>query len=230
MADLSHWDFAEHFRGKEAAELIMGIPPEKNNGWEELLGGESGYTAKITPLLRRMERALNGGLNTLHAAAIWGGSAKDALITFPHVPCELHSETMVKARESATEFGLSLFKNHDWTGKFGNAYFSRSEIARWLDAIEMKSVYQFDRKLSTKPDADIETDIDPADLPDELHAANIAFRAVTNGYGDPLATFRNRLIGYLETNFPALSNDAVKRISTVANPDKTTGRKKSTTE
>jgi hypothetical protein len=150
MMDLSHWDFAEHFRGKEAAELIMGIPPEENSGWQELLGGERGYTAKITPLLRRMERALNGGLNTLHAAATWGGSAKDALIAFPLVPSELHSETMVKARESATEFGLSIFKNQDWTGKFGNAYFDRSEIARWLDAIGMKSVYQFDHK---QPDA-----------------------------------------------------------------------------
>ena len=230
MADLSHWDVAEHFRGKEAAELIMGIPPEENNGWEQLLGGTSGFTAKITPLLRRMERALNGGLNTLHAAATWGGNAKDALIIFPFVPTELPSETMERARESATEFGLSLFKNHDWTGKFGNAYFSRSEIARWLDAIEMKSVYQFDRKQPTKPDAAIATDIDPADLPEELHAANIAFRAVTNGHGDPLATFKNRLIGYLEKNFSGLGNEAVQRIAIVANPDKTTGRKKSSTQ
>ena len=76
----------------------------------------------------------------------------------------------------------------------------------------------------------MEFDIDPADLPDELSAANIAFRAVTNGHGDPLATFRNRLIGYLETNFPNLSDDAVKRIATVANPDKKTGRKKSNAE
>ena len=73
----------------------------------------------------------------------------------------------------------------------------------------------------------MKTDIDPADLPEELHAANIAFRAVTNGHGDPSATFRNRLIGYLETNFLGLSNDAVRRIATVANPDKTTGRPKS---
>ena len=71
----------------------------------------------------------------------------------------------------------------------------------------------------------METDIDPADLPEELHAANIAFRAVNNLYGDPSVTFRNRLISYLKTNFPDLSSDAVKRIATVANPDKAPGRK-----
>jgi hypothetical protein len=70
-------------------------------------------------------------------------------------------------------------------------------------------------------------DIDPADLPDELSAANIAFRAVTNGHGDQAATFKNRLIDYLEKNFTSLNNEAVQRIATVANPDKGRGRKKS---
>ncbi len=69
-------------------------------------------------------------------------------------------------------------------------------------------------------------DIDPADLPDELSAANIAFRAVTNGFGDKTATFRNRLVDYLEKNFPSLNSEAVQRLATVANPDKSTGRKR----
>jgi hypothetical protein len=69
-----------------------------------------------------------------------------------------------------------------------------------------------------------EPDVDPSDLPAELDAAKIAFRAVTNGYGDA-ATFRNRLIQYLEEHFPSFRPEAVKRIATLANPDKTTGRK-----
>jgi hypothetical protein len=79
-------------------------------------------------------------------------------------------------------------------------------------------------------EAAIDADIDPADLPDELHAANIAFRAVTNGHGDKSATFKNRLIDYLEKNFPGLNNEAVQRIATVANPDKAPGRKKRNVE
>jgi len=75
-----------------------------------------------------------------------------------------------------------------------------------------------------------ELNLDPADLPEELHVANIAFRAVTNGYGDKTATFKNRLIDYLEVNFIGLNNEAVQRIATVANPDKGRGRKKSITE
>ena len=76
------------------------------------------------------------------------------------------------------------------------------------------------------PEKVSEFDIDPADLPDELHAANIAFRAVTNGHGDPGATFRNRLIGYLKTSFPDLNNETVQRIATVANPNKVREAKK----
>ena len=80
------------------------------------------------------------------------------------------------------------------------------------------------------PEQVAEFNIDPADFPEELHAANIAFRAITNGHGNPNATFRNRLISYLETSFPNLNNETVQRIATVANPDKGRGRKKSNAE
>lgn len=73
-------------------------------------------------------------------------------------------------------------------------------------------------------------DVDPLDLPEELDAANMAFRAVLNGCGDRSATFKKRLIDYLEENFTALNNEAVQRIATVANPDKGRGRKKSNSE
>lgn len=72
-------------------------------------------------------------------------------------------------------------------------------------------------------------ELDPSDLPDELSAANIAFRAVSNGYGDPSATFKNRLVAYLENEFQ-LSPEAVSRIATVSNPDKAPGRKKRSPE
>jgi hypothetical protein len=88
-----------------------------------------------------------------------------------------------------------------------------------------------DKPLSTAarntPTDNIETDVDPLDLPVELDAANIAFRSVKNGYGDQAATFRNRVIDYLKANHSHMTDEALQRIATVANPDKTTGRKKS---
>ena len=71
-----------------------------------------------------------------------------------------------------------------------------------------------------------DSDVDPSDLPPELDAANMAFRAVTNGFGDQSATARNRLVIYLKTHYPDFKDEQVQRIATVANPDKSTGRKK----
>jgi hypothetical protein len=71
---------------------------------------------------------------------------------------------------------------------------------------------------------------DPADLPDELYMANLAFRAVTNGYGEQSDTFRNRIISYLKLTYPNLKNDPLQRIATVGNPDKSTGRKRRSPE
>ncbi len=73
-------------------------------------------------------------------------------------------------------------------------------------------------------------DIDPSDLPSELDAANTAYRAVFNGYGDQSATYKNRLIAYLSETYTDLTPESVQRIATVANPDKKPGRKKPTKE
>ena len=67
---------------------------------------------------------------------------------------------------------------------------------------------------------------EPEELPEELDAANIAFRAVRNGYGEKSATFRNRLIDFLKKNYVNFKNDTVYRVASVANPDKGRGRKK----
>jgi hypothetical protein len=84
--------------------------------------------------------------------------------------------------------------------------------------------------VDPKTNSTIASDIDPSDLPRELDAAMMAFRAVTNGYGDTSATFKNRLIDYLEKSFEHLGKEAIQRIAIVANPDKSTGRKKSIKE
>ena len=67
---------------------------------------------------------------------------------------------------------------------------------------------------------------DPSDQPKELDIANIAFRAVSNGYGNQEDTFKNRLIAYLESTYPKLLNSEIQRIATIANPDKERGAPK----
>lgn len=76
------------------------------------------------------------------------------------------------------------------------------------------------------PAASLEPDIDPLDLPLELDAANMAFRAVQHGYGDQAATFKSRITDYLKVNHPQMSHEMRENISTVANPHKTRGRRK----
>lgn len=141
MADLSNWDFAEHFRANEAAALMLGIPPEKNIGGVEMVGEGTAGIQAIAPVLRRMKRAYLGAANSLHAAATWGESAKESLALYPEDPMELHSENMERVR-SGDGHDLHRFKAPE---DFDEAYFARGEIARWLDTIGMKSVYQFTR-------------------------------------------------------------------------------------
>jgi hypothetical protein len=79
---------------------------------------------------------------------------------------------------------------------------------------------------SPEPEAPSEEEVDPSDLPEELDAANMAFRAVLKGYGKPTATPRNRIVAYLNEHYKTVFRpDAIQRIATVANPDKSPGRK-----
>lgn len=83
---------------------------------------------------------------------------------------------------------------------------------------------------SISNDISYEVEIDPIDLPLELDAANMAYRAVLKGYGEQGDTPKNRLIAYLQATYKHLTPNAVERIATVANPDKSTGRRKSVYE
>jgi hypothetical protein len=87
-----------------------------------------------------------------------------------------------------------------------------------------------DRPLSTvehnTPEASPATEIDPLDLPIELDAANVAYRVVQKGFGDQDATFKKRVVDYLQTNYPQMAPEALKRISTLVNPQKQAGRRK----
>jgi hypothetical protein len=100
-----------------------------------------------------------------------------------------------------------------------------SVAIRKTDAARLINPTLFDHVVHEFPD-DVCRELDPQDRPEELDSANMAFQAVTNGFGDPSETFRIRLVDYLKKTFPKFTNDAVQRIATVANPSKSPGRKK----
>jgi hypothetical protein len=208
MVDLSHWDFAVEFSAKEVAALVVGLDPVSVP-----LKGDA-YLLLSEPVLQRIIRA-----ETTAMISVQKGQ-----------PCPLDSlknnitkrqETNPKA-ESWKTVVMDLLLSSDDDYKV-----ERVEISRWLKAIDLKSVYQFDL-VGHSVDRKIQSneEIDPSDFPPELDAANMAFRAVTNGYGDQAATARNRLVLYLQSLYPNFNSEQVQRIATVANPDKTTGRKK----
>ena len=223
MADLSHWDFAERFTGLAAAALILGLEP---------MNDETRIDNRIHVVLCRMKLNYDEAFWRLQGEEIvppeWFGAEPKDL-----TPTEFRSVEMARLERLARlqKFEASLT---EWLGPrgendFNDQTFDRQSIARWLAATGMKSVYQFDRvncSPTTPVVSEPDSDIDPTELPPELDAANVAFRAITKGYGDPKATARNRLIDYLETAFPSFKPEQVQRIATVANPDKTTGRKK----
>lgn len=121
------------------------------------------------------------------------------------------------------DIAFALSENLGLGDIFEEAVFMAEELERFI-ALQTNNKNQgFEKKANALDD-------DPFDLPDELSTANIAFRAVKNGYGDQGATFKNRLTEYLKANYLHLKQQAIERIATVANPDKTTGRKNTSTE
>lgn len=121
---------------------------------------------------------------------------------------------------------------------FDEIFVTKSDIAKLSQEISQLDLvkpsfwwYHFDfiagdsdtPKTSTnhaKPDPDHEN------WPPELDVAILAWRAVSNGWGDSTENPKERLVGWLRMHYPDLSEEQFKRISTVANWHKTPGRKK----
>ncbi|MDN3920400.1 hypothetical protein [Roseateles violae] len=223
MTDLSHWNFAARFTAREAAALILGYEPD--DAWKPNAGVSHRLSVvyermrhdfdEVVRNCRRMREARKPGNFDIPAFLSAGLLISESLYAELKRPITAAQDNFMPIRH--VEFA-----------KFDTQVFKRKAIQIWVRNNKMDSAYDFsspaERDL-TRTEAAQAIEIDPADLPDELHAANIAFRAVTNGHGDPEATFKNRLMQYLRANFD-FSDEAVQRIATVANPDKSAGRRK----
>lgn len=220
--ELAAWDFAEEFTAMEAVGLILGVGSHQSLSWGEK-----------EPIYKRMKQAFdyaNGQLPRPASDDISFGIDGKVEIPSPN-PLNLHSLRNEKARTLLELDVLALAIKEE----IDEAVFSREEIHRWLKSIDAKSQYSFSLSEQaseialddkTQKVEQAESEIDPIDLPLELDAANMAHRAITNGYGDQSDTARNRLITYLQSTHPYFKKEQVQRIATVANPDKTPGRKK----
>lgn len=220
MEDLSHWDFAEHFSGHDAAALILGFEPRR--------AAPSDHKVWVVEqrLAQDYARALQYALSEINAFVddrllqdLIAKRPEDLLLSVKlnQMWCD------VTAGIEGADFDLM---RDEELPDFQNQLFSRSAIVRWLNALVISSKYQFDRRHNGNRSEIQKDEIDPEELPFELDVGLIAFRAVRNGFGDPNATYRNRLEAYLRKHYNKLKESEIDRIATVANPDKERGRKK----
>ena len=169
MTDLNHWDYAEVFTGQDAATLILGIDPIREE------------TAKSKPLLQLMQRAYAKTLHA-HIDGYWLRKMAEDRNNFKNRdvlsgPEDLHRQyRMVEAAEylayapqnlhswrmtahyakfpdvlGRTALGLwqldserfDRWLNNDLCNSFFHQLFDRQEIDRWLNSIGATSSYRF---------------------------------------------------------------------------------------
>lgn len=224
MSDLSHWNYATTFTGRQAAALILGYEPDE--AWRD----ESGLCKKVGVVYERMQHDFGHAVVRCDTERRQRKNESfDASVALP--PGSLLSVELLKLLERTSTVASQYFMPilaSDLEKNFPQQVFTRTILETWVTSSQMASVYDFSgahQKTKCLPEAASSDEVDPADLPDELYAANVAFRAVSNGHGDAGATFKNRLLQYLKANFD-FSEEAIGRIATVANPDKSAGRKK----
>lgn len=140
MEDLSHWDFAESFSGDEAAYLILGKTP--NPSYQD---SEVKKTAVVLHRLSNDYRAAGGALLGLLVKSepcielVLQGSLRSELMEAAFISAQRCKEWDAEMAE--IEFDGWLASNDS---RFVHQTFSRTELARWLKATGLKSVYQFD--------------------------------------------------------------------------------------
>jgi hypothetical protein len=222
MVDLSHWNFAQHFSGFEAAALILGLEPCESEPEKH----------RVYVIFDRLALHYNSALERIKNQKT---NPDIQFLKDVHTsrPIELQSIQITNLLLDESQIsGLDYFS--EWLAskkqsQFENQKFDRMAIAELLVAINLKSIYKFSTISESDPNPNKvspEDDLDPTDLPNELDVANLAFRAVQNGYGNKSDTFKNKLIDYLNKHYPKFKREQIQRIATVANPDKSTGRKK----
>lgn len=136
MGSLTHWDFAAHFSGSDAAALILGIEPTES----------ASDQSRIRVVVDRMELHYNHALKR-HYHEAFQISIENFQDMEADRPFELNSVKLNELRRQCDfeneETPFSDWLASDDQSQFNDQIFSRHIIADWLDAIRLKSIYQF---------------------------------------------------------------------------------------
>jgi hypothetical protein len=135
VSDLSHWDIETEFAGIHVAALVLGDDPSKAG---------SG-SSKNAPIYRRLENAYN-------ATRKWHLLADDAPLKWSEIGVGSEEELLrsIGMADALDHFdiddaaGRSMWMATDEYSGFITQRFSRVEIARWLAACGLKSIYKFE--------------------------------------------------------------------------------------
>lgn len=233
MDDFSDWVFVRNFIAYDASFLIKGIDPSNNT-----------TNINANHIIERMKDDYKHAIDNFTFELIIEPSLNNG--SFKSEDYDWHKHEIIDRKITLFSIEMDNLKNKfdygdeisiiDWLNstesEFKHQRFSREELSRWIADNNLVSKYEFTQKQYTKviDDQPIYTEIDPSELPLELDIANVAFRAIFNGYGDKSDTFKKRLLDYLQNYHPHLTQEAIQRIATVANHDKTVGRKKTTSK
>lgn len=218
-ADLAYWSKMATWTLEEAVALSFGKDPGKVN-WETVTGsGESFIPVALARSPFRKEYARRRSLVGRAIAANelpmikyddrdgWHSTTKPeqflawALETFDEMPAELVEK--VKARGKRVTDMQTLTAERDEL---------KARIA------ELETQLQDGDSSPTR-----EFDPNASDYPEHLHIAYQAWVAVASDV-NPTEQPKARLMTWLNTNYPALSKEAVSRIATVCNWNRTGGR------
>lgn len=129
MADLSHWDFADFFTAHEIAALVAGELPDARMVHEE--------TWETNPILRRIVEDFEAAKRRID----FDGPG-------------IYSRSLEALSAGKTTHSK---ETKEWLagpkGEIERQVFDRTEVARWLGANQLTSVYAFDNSTKTASEA-----------------------------------------------------------------------------
>lgn len=152
MTDLSHWDFAERFSGYEAAALILGIEPRDSQNEEH----------RIRVVMERLELDYSYAIQQAQNETIPFSDNEYYKVNRPAtLLVSVEMERLWRRHSDGSETPFDDWLVDKRRHQFDNQMFDRSVIARWLNYVGQRAVYEFDRIPATKSamsenDTDIE--------------------------------------------------------------------------
>lgn len=132
MADLSQWDFAIDFTGEESALLIAGVDPALSGVASE----------RVTPVLGRMKRSYELALGYYRDIYM-----ADTSGLVPDLPDDALESLDMRRKVGQITNHVEEVRFAEWVlddaSDFERQRFSREQLAIWLFAIGLSSVYSF---------------------------------------------------------------------------------------